>query len=1361
MEKSLLLLFSLSLFSVTIRAQTGNLYSTDNELSGSLINSIYQDSRNYIWIATEDGLNRFDGVRFTIYKSRPNDSTAIKNNYVRTVFEDSNNRFWIGCINGLQRYNRTTDCFIEVPLFNSQKRIYPHITSIIESKEDEIWIATSGQGVIRIKENDSTFTVDESLSDKLSSIHLTAIYQDSKGRLWIASENQGLNRYDPIRDEVTIFKSPVDIGSDQISAVAEDHDGNVFVGTLTNGLYRLDPERDRFEPVPHVDRTVLYVKSLLVDKHNRLLVGTDGQGMKLLNKSAFVLEDYQTFSIPFDFSKMKVHAICQDHAGNVWMGLFQKGVFLSPENPNKFKYWGYKSRNQDIIGSGCVMSVLRDREGTLWVGTDNDGMYKIDRQGKSTHFQPDNSPHSVPNTIMSIAEDKNGNIWLGSYLQGLSLIDKNTGRCTYYNNPLDSHTENRAGNKIFALTIDNKNQLWVGTSGNGAYIFNIDTRKYTEHFAHAGNEQQNDWYINSILCDKDGLIWIGSYDGISLIDPNDNKVESRALNNIPTEEVVYCTNEDSKGNLWIGTAEGLVCYNKKSRNARRYNMSNGLSSNVICGILEDESNNIWISTHSGISKLSLDDNKIVNFYAFDGLQGNEFSMGAACKTSDGEMYFGGIGGVSAFYPSEISGKTAPLNVYLTALYAMNSPVVAGQRSGKNSIFDGFIADVDTITLSHRDNIFALEFTTFDFGASGRIRYNYLLEGLKNTQWLTTEQGVNRINFTNITHGVYKLRVKAAIYDTSSDEKIITIIITPPWYLAWWAKAGYVILFALLVSGIAKYILERIKHKNEMLQKEHTEQISEAKLQFFINVSHEIRTPMTLIISPLEKLMATNTDQDIQKTYILMHRNARRILRLINQLMDVRKIDKGLMKVKFRETDIVGFIEDLFRTFEYAADRQRITFTFEHKDERMNVWIDLNNFDKVLMNILSNAFKFTPENGAITVTLQKGHNDSETSPLKNYFEISIADTGIGIEADKIEKIFERFYQINEVNSPVNFGTGVGLHLARSLVNLQHGILFARNRTDRQGSEFIIRLPLGKAHLSPDETENVDFVLSESKSKPPLTALPTEPYTTADEQEKTNPKTKYRILIVDDEEDVRNYLLTEFSRIYKVYEAVNGKAALDFILKEKPDLVISDIMMHGMDGVTLTRKIKSNINVKHIPVILLTAKSSDKDRGMGLDVGADAYIAKPFNMELLKKAAANIIENRERLSIRATDTVENRALIKPVILKSSDQILYEKIIKIINDNIDDSDLNVDFLAAGVGMSRVHMHRKLKELTNMSARDFIKTIRLKQAADLLAGQKLTVSEVAYALGYVNLSHFSNSFHEFHGMSPKEYADKHANKK
>ncbi len=765
---------------------------------------------------------------------------------------------------------------------------------------------------------------------------------------------------------------------------------------------------------------------------------------------------------------------------------------------------------------------------------------------------------------------------------------------------------------------------------------------------------------------------------------------------------------------------------------------------------------MWISTYMGICKYDAKTGRYINYYAGDGLQGNEFTHGAFYKDEAGKVYFGGINGITYFQPSSIESVLKDTKVWITDFSIFNQPVRKNTRSGRHTVIYTSVPDANMFQLAHYDNTFSIVFSTLQYNNPEQISYQYKIEELSN-QWLSTEPGVNRVTYNNLLPGKYTFHVRALSHGNLSEIRTVKILITPPWYEMWWAYCIYAFLFGLLVLGIVNYILSRMRHRREIMKREHAEQLNEAKLQFFINISHEIRTPMTLIINPLEKLLAEKKGGEVQKTYLMIYRNAQRILRLINQLMDIRKLDKGQMFLKFRETDMVGFIDDVMLTFDYMARKKKIRFSFEHVMPQLKVWVDMNNFDKILMNIFSNAFKYTPEQGEITVTLSTGRDSTRRDPLKEYFEITVTDNGIGLDREKIERIFERFYQIDNDVTKSNFGTGIGLHLSRSLVELHHGIILAENREDAPGSRFIIRIPLGSAHLRTDELEDVEAVITPHTVwvKPEKTDLEGAFEEEEDEESKKAGKSKnrMRILIVEDEEEILSYLKEELEGDYRIMTRKNGREAYDTILADTPDLVISDIMMPEMDGLSLCRKIKQNTNVNHVPVILLTAKSKPEDTMEGMATGADAYMVKPFNTELLKSTIANLIANRKLLKSKFSGAQQQEDKVQKLSMKSADEILMSKIMKVINENLSNPDLNVEMLAANVGLSRVHVHRKLKELTNLSARDFIKNIRLQQAAALLKEKKLTVSEVAYATGYTNLSHFSSSFKEVHGMSPKEY--------
>lgn len=1347
-----------------VNAQTGRFYSTDKDLSNSLINKVYQDKRGFIWVATEDGLNKFDGNRFIVYKKNKNEPDALLNNYVKTLFEDSKGRFWVACINGIQIYDQATHTFQSIPIRHNRDNMAPQTSAnIIELQNGEIWLGTYGGGIISLKENE--FIPQEELNRKIQSYFIQTIYEDSKQNIWIATENKGLFCYTPSNGQVQNFTAPGQLTSEDISCFCEDKEGTLFISTLNGGLMKLNPSNSQFTPIPYKGNNRLSIKTLTIDNNNNLYIGTEGFGLKIYNRSTNSIDDYDVHNGVFDLSSSKVHSILEDKDGNLWLGIFQKGLLMIPSMPNKFNYYGYKSFPKSEIGSSCVMSILVDRQNVAWIATDNDGLYAVNDEGKQIlHFKEEGSNRSAPRNIICLLEDSEHKLWIGSYLSGLTLMNKQTGVCTPVNEQL-STPKASDNKKIFCIAEDRNQHIWVGTYGSGVYKMDISGKVINQYQSSKSQNENwqvnklcNDW-INCIIEDNEGLLWIGTCNGLSCFNPKtENFINYLSQNNLLPNTFVHTLLQDDKGFIWVGTSEGLYKFDKRTQKFSIYTTQQGLPSDVICGMVQDDMNNYWISTHQGMSKLIAGTETFINYTASDGIQGNEFTRGAFYKDHRGKIYFGGTGGVTSFYPKDIAEPDKKLRIEITDFILGNHSVRKGDMLGKHAITDSDVMDATRFTLTYEQNSFRMELSTLDFANPERIIYQYKIKELE-TNWLNTSPGMNRVSYANLSPGTYTLMVRAKDNKSTSDIRTVEIVVTPPWYNTWWAKVLWSCLLVLVLYALTMYVISRIHRRQEIMKQRHQEQINEAKLQFFINISHEIRTPMTLIISPLEKLIAEHSEK--QQVYLMIYRNAQRILRLINQLMDIRKLDKGQMHLKFRETDMVGFIEDLMQTFNYQAQKKNITFTFDKElpdADSLKVWIDLNNFDKVLMNVLSNAFKYTSDGGNIHILLKTGHNSAYRGALKDYFEICVTDDGIGIDKDKIKQIFERFYQINNDMTQSNFGTGIGLHLARSLVKLHHGLIKAENREDEQGTRFIIRLPLGSDHLKTDELENPDEagsdLLMSQLSKDTLYETDNE-NAMADEVKKPKAKTRYRVLIIEDDDEIRQYMRNELNTDFRISECTNGREGLEVILRDKPDLVISDIMMPEMDGITLCRKVKQNININHIPVILLTAKSKAEDRIEGLETGADAYIVKPFNTEILRTTASNLIANRERLRGQLIGEQQVEEKIVKIEMKSNDEILMGKVMKTINEHLTDPALNVEMLAANVGMSRVHMHRKLKELTNQSARDFIRNIRLKQAATLLREKNLSISEVAYATGFSNLSHFSNSFREFYGISPTEYKE------
>lgn len=1341
----------------SLQAQTGRFYSTENGLTSSLVNQIFQDSRGYIWAATEYGLNKFDGLHFVSYHYAAKDSTTLKNDYVRTMFEDSRCNLWVGCMDGLMKYDYETDMFHEVPMIRNGKKVNPHITRLCELHTGEIWVATTGQGLFRLDEGKNRACSLDTLLRQANYNFQYYVYEDSHFNVWIGTEGNGLICYSPATKLTSIYKYPSLLGNN-ISCILEDENENLFVGIQGQGLMKLDRASGQFKQIPYYKGGSLSVDCFCL-ADGELLLGTDGQGLKIYRSERNSIEDYEINSAPLDFSEGKIHCLMHDRDGNLWMGLFQKGIMMLPRQEYSFEYYGNRAIYYNPIGKGCVMSVFQDRDDYLWIASDNEGVFQLDADGRRIcHYAPTGTPYSVANTVMSIYEDSEGTLWLGSYMRGICKLDRVTGRCEYLHQ--------LASEKVLSITEDKRKNLYIATLGSGFYLYSLKTgilKHYESSKDETGdlkrNELPND-YINYLFCDSEGIVWIGHYQGISCFNPQTGSFLDISEANILVPGCVgYVFMEDAKGDIWAGTNDGLFVYEKGKRIVAHYTMENGLPNNVICGICEDENQQVWVSTYSGISRYNQQTKAFVNYSVGDGLQGNEFTHGAFFKNKDGKIFFGGVNGVTAFIPSVIGAYQRDLEVWLTGFSVYDRPVHKHSLSGGKEIIRTSVQDANEFRLAHNDNTFTIQFSTLSFDNPEQIRYQYMIEELGG-KWLMTEPGTNKVTYNNLPPGRYTFSVRALNHGKMSKVRTATIRILPPWYQTGWAYAIYWGLLVLLLVGIINYVRTRTRHRKELLAREYAEQINEAKLQFFINISHEIRTPMTLIINPLEKLLSEKKDTETHQTYLMIYRNAQRILRLINQLMDIRKLDKGQMKMKFQETDMVGFIDDLILTFGYMAEKKHIHFEFKHEMQTLPVWIDLNNFDKVLMNILSNAFKYTPEDGEITVELGMGEDVSCKGPLKEYVEITITDNGIGIDKDKIDRIFERFYQVDNDVTKSNFGTGIGLHLSRSLVQLHHGTIKAENREDTSGTRFIVRIPMGADHLRADELERQerkDVLPSTVRVHHETLAVEDSAGTIDRDSNKVKAKTKWRILIAEDEDEIRSYLKTELSDEYKVQVCADGKEAYERILTDMPDLIISDVMMPNMDGFTLCRKIRQNPHANHIPVVLLTAKTTPEDRMEGMETGADAYMVKPFDMELLRSAIANLIANRSLLRNKFTGAQLQADKIEKITMKSGDEKLMNKIMKTVNEHLADSNFSVEMLASEVGLSRVHLHRKLKELTNLSARDFIKNIRLQQAASLLtSGQNLSVSEVAYAVGYANLSHFSTSFKEMYGVSPKEYMEK-----
>jgi signal transduction histidine kinase/ligand-binding sensor domain-containing protein/DNA-binding response OmpR family regulator len=1338
------------------------------------VNDIYQDSFGFIWMTTEYGLNRFDGQKFTTFRHSNQDPNTVGDNYIHVVFEDAEKHLWIGCLTGLMQYRHDTDTFERIPLLRNNKRVAANVTCIRESSNGKLWIATSGQGMFVMANSDTEAHSIEEEYPKANPAYLSSLLVDKKNKVWVGTDGSGLVMIDYEAHRAQVIDDSA-IKGEHIQALCMTDDGTLFLGTQNNGLVRYNAASNKMERVPYSGTNPSNNVFCLANVEGKLLVGTDGQGIKVYNPSTKTMEDYVNAHAPLNLTHGKVHALMYDRESNLWVGLFQKGAVRIPNRANVFTYYGPRTALENPIGDACIMAVCRSKNGHLWVGADNDGLYELDANGNRVRHYVGRSTPNAPATVLSIFEDSENNLWIGSFSQGISRLNPATGQFSLLADSLKNAI-------VYSMAEGKGKKLYISIFGNGFMEYDLLSKRAeifhsskSERDDQTRNELPNDW-VNAVYCDRDGLVWLGHYKGVSCFNPeNESFLTINHRNSLTVGCVGYAFTEDTYGNIWAATSDGLYRYNKKTGQTTHFSEADGLADDVVCGLAHDDEGNIWATTYNGMSKYEAKTNRFINYYAGDGLQGNDFTHGACFNDAKGYVYFGGPGGVTAFQPKQVKQDATPLHVYVTDFYVHNQPVYMNTLSGGKPIVEAPVPEAKQFRLAYNDHTFAIAVSTMTFDHPEQITYQYRMDELGD-DWSMTEAGVNRVTFHNLSPGNYTFRVRAVDHGKESEETVIPIHISSPWYTSWWAILIYCALALLLLWVVVMNIIQRVRNQRNQLKAAHVEQLSEAKMQFFINISHEIRTPMTLIMSPVEKLLKQATTSDVHQTYLMIYRNAQRILNLINQLLDIGKLDKGQMRMKFRETDLVLFIQDVMQPFEYLAQRKNIRFAFSHVSAHLKAWVDGNNFDKILVNILSNAFKFTPDGGEIVIRLQSGHDESREDALSDYIEISVTDSGVGIEKEQLEKIFERFYQADNELGAGQFGTGVGLHLTHTLVKMHHGEIHAENRENGTGSRFVIRIPRGHDHLDPSEIEqgtteaqtsapaNAENQLAESlatEAVVPATEEPTKPDATPAEMSARQGH-MHHLLVVEDEEDIRLYLQQELSDGYIVDVAANGKEAYDLILKTPVDLVISDVMMPVMDGNTLCRKIKKHPQTNHIPVILLTAKAQANDRVEGLENGADSFIVKPFNVDVLRSTIANLIDSRRVLRNKFSGAQEQEDKVQPVKVRPGDDKFMERLMAVVNAHLADSDFNVEVLSSELGLSRVHIHRKLKEITNLSTANFIKQVRLQQAAKLLTeDDKLNVSEVAYAVGYGSLSSFSVAFREMYGVSPKEYMHQDTEKK
>ena len=1155
----LIITMMICLFSIQTWAQSGKLFNTDNQLSSNLATQVFQDKSGFIWIATRNGLNTYDGYHITIIKKDMSNFLGLNSNYINSIAQDEKEHILLGTNNSLLEF--TVSEFLKIPMLDSKgKELATYVKQIYPLRNKDVAVATSGYGIMLKKQDEQKCHAMKGEVEKLKYIH--KLLEDKRGRLWIITEDGKLYRKETNGRVTSHFTGTEGVGAQDIR---QDALGNLYLASKNQGVYLLRAGSNAFARISNIGN--LPIDNIYISRNNKLYIGCDGLGIYVYDPQTGFLQDNPLFSRLVNLAKSKITSIIEDNQGNIWVSMLQKGVFMQSNIQNDFNYMGFRLGNRNVIGENCVTSLSINQGNQVWVGTDKDGLYLFNIATRSVegHFLNQS-------TVLTLCKDQQGRTWVGTYTDGLGYMD---AAGSFH--PVDLGISKSVG--IFDIKQDPQGNIWIATMGKGLFCLQKDgsRRNYNTKYGADNNLKINclpNNYLIKLSFSNDGNhLYVATSVGLACLDRKRNSWVStfKGINCLNKNSFSHCVFVDSKDHVWYGTEDGAFCFDfRKGIKPKLYTTANGLTDNSVASITEDYQGNIWIGTIKGLNKLALKSGTITKFYAESGLQSNEFSDASVCTTQDGKtILMGGSGGLNWFQADQVRQHPWQAKVVISGFILNNKMVTPGMKSGSYTITDNWSTFSRDFQLSHEDNTFTLQLSTLTYNDVEQISYVYSING---DAWRTVPAGQNELAFSNLAPGRYKYRIKAICNGYETPVKEFTITIHPAWYASIWAKLFYLLL---LIAAIILYLRHRKRQMEDQLilqQHIHAEEMGEAKIKFFMNISHEIRTPLTLIITPLLSLIKEDKEPHRQGIYEIIRKNSERILHLINQMMDLRKIDKGQMVMRMCQTDMVAFINEEYKLFRQQALAKNIDFEYQHDSEELPVWIDRNNFDKVIINILSNAFKFTPTAGHILLSL---------THTEHHAYISVKDSGIGIPKDKLKTIFQRFYQTPADPNDRNIGTGIGLDLTRSLVELHYGTISARNNEGEKGSkfehgsEFIIRIPLGKDHLKPEELideeeikekqnqELAEVEQLEQEVKETENAEKAESAAGTTDMQGNLPASasgnKAEIVIVEDEEDIQDYLKAQLSSDFKIRTYPNGKVALNEILKNKPALIISDIMM----------------------------------------------------------------------------------------------------------------------------------------------------------------------------------------------------------
>ena len=1358
-RKSLSILF-LILSVLTLYAEKTNyLYSFNSDLNEGIsqlsVMTIYQDSRGYLWFATKNGLNRFNGKEYKIYHREDGNEQSLSNNSVTSITEDQEGYLWVGTNNGLNRIDLNTN---EIKRYNLETNglVANSISTVYTDRSGCLWVGT-WEGLNRYNREGDHFEYIP-IEDDTERAMIVTLLEDSSGRFWIGTRNKGLLLCDHQMNLISQFTSEsknMPLNNNNITSIYEDDKKQIWVGCKNSGLNKINLRDNEVTSYTNLN-SGLSNNSVrcIIEWQGKLLIGTFDGIFDLDKATERIVKVAGYDDINKSLSHYSVYCFCVDRDKTLWVGTFAGGVNYLNKFTNRFVL--HKPQEELNIRTGIYGAITYESPEDLWIATEGYGLLNYNKRTNESHYYLiDPSVRFAFNTnIIKSVFYEDGYVWCGTTKGEIYKFNIKTKKFSLYHQyPIEY--------SIYSIIRDHNGVLWVGGASTefGLTCFENDSLVTTFY-----NNVDEPIYFSNVRCileEEDGVFLLGSTaEGLLRFDThkkqltkysNEASVEKYRIPNNYISAIV----RTKSGEIWGSTYGGGIFQLDESKAIRRImTVREGLLDNNICTLVESSDQRLWMSTVNGLIMFDPAKDEVRNYHRHNGIDIREFTLHSGIALPDGSLCFAGSNGFVTFHVEAMDKNNNIPPVVLEQLSVNNHPVEVGDES---AILDKVLDGMETIRLAYNENNFSITYQALNYIYATQNQYAYKLEGY-DTDWNYVGER-NSAFYTNLSPGKYVFLVKASNNDGVWNEegRSLIIIVQPPLWRTWYAYLFYVIALAAIIYGILYYV--NIKRnleaglKMKQLEKQKQEEFHQAKIRLFTNFSHELRTPLMLIITPFEELVKrVDIPAELHDKLSIIYKNAQKLLLLVNQLMDLHKNQAGSMDLKVSEGDICEYIKEIYYAFNQIALTNEVKFTLNCTPKTINGWFDKSLLEKVVFNLLSNAFKYTASGESVLMEVSevtlKELDPKRTDGLykdenSQYVILKVKDSGKGIEEGEADKIFTPFYQIPETSGINLSGTGIGLSLVYTIVQLHRGVIYV-DHTETKGACFVVILPVSRSAFSEEQIESreIDKIAEITNTEDISVSLPVT-------ENKDQPK--YKILLVEDDKDVRDYLKKSLEAEYIVIEAADGVRAYEKVVQDFPDLVLSDIMMPKRDGLELCTMIKNDIRIGHIPVILMTARSMVVHIKEGFQAGADDYIVKPFNMDVLQTRIRSLLASREQLKKLYGKRFSPDVM--GIEVKSADERFSQKLFDVIEKNISNEKLDVELLCTEIGISRANLYRKLKSITELSPMELIRNKRLEMAAKLLKESEMNVSEIASHLGFNSHSYFSNSFKAFYGCTPTEF--------